>query len=39
VLDLKSLRKWLRGSGKGDGAKGFDYRSVEKVLDARAATS
>ncbi len=36
ILDLKSLKKWLRGTGKGGALKNADYRALEKALDARA---
>jgi hypothetical protein len=36
VLDAESLKRWLRGSGKGELLKTADYRAIEAVLDAQA---
>jgi hypothetical protein len=36
VLDAESLKRWLRGSGKGEPLKTADYRAIEAVLDAQA---
>lgn len=37
VLDAPSLKKWLRGGGKGPSFKSADYRALETLFDTRAA--
>jgi hypothetical protein len=36
VMDAASLKKWLRGSGKGANLKSADYRALESLFNARA---
>jgi hypothetical protein len=36
VLDPKSIKKWLRGAGKGEFFKGADFRALESLLDETA---
>lgn len=36
VLDAGSLKKWLRGAGKGPGLKSADYKALEALFDAQA---
>jgi hypothetical protein len=33
VVEGKSLKKWLRGTGKGDTLKASDYRAIEALFD------
>jgi hypothetical protein len=37
VLEPKGLKKWLRGTGKGDFLKNAELRALEEVFDAEAA--
>jgi hypothetical protein len=37
VLDAKSIKKWLRGGGRGDNLKTAEYRALETLLDETAA--
>ncbi len=39
VLDAGSLKKWLRGAGKGPGLKSADYKAIEALFDVRAAAA
>ncbi len=36
VVDAKSLKKWLRGPGKGENLKSTDYKALEDLLTANA---
>jgi hypothetical protein len=36
VLPADDIKRWLRGSGKGDTIKTADYRAIEEALDAKA---
>lgn len=36
VMDADSVKKWLRGTGKGETLKNADYRALETLFDARA---
>ena len=36
VMDAASLKKWLRGSGKGANLKSADYKTLETLFGARA---
>ena len=36
VMDAASLKKWLRGSGKGANLKSADYKALETLFGARA---
>jgi hypothetical protein len=36
TLEAKGLKKWLRGTGKGDSVKGADLRALEALFDGRA---
>jgi hypothetical protein len=36
VLEPKAMKKWLRGSGKGDNIKMVEYKALETVLDEAA---
>lgn len=36
VMDPKGIKKWLRGSGKGEFFKGADFRALETLLDETA---
>ena len=37
VLEPKNLKKWLRGTGKGDSLKAADLRALEELFNAEAA--
>lgn len=34
VMDAKSLKKWLRGAGKGEPLKAADFKALESLFDA-----
>ncbi len=36
VLEAKALKKWLRGTGKGDNLKSADLRALEELFDQNA---
>lgn len=38
VMDAKSLKKWLRGAGKGETLKAVDFKALETAFDAATAT-
>jgi membrane protein implicated in regulation of membrane protease activity len=35
VLDAKGLKKWMRGSGKGDTLRSADYRALEELFNSQ----
>lgn len=39
VLDAKSLKKWLRGAGKGETLKAVDFKALETSFDEAAAVA
>lgn len=37
VMEARNLKKWLRGSGKGEGLKSSEYKAIEELFDANVA--